>query len=56
MIKNAGKPVYTEFKIESALMPTIRWTLKGRSLHSGHWEVITSGPIEIMVEKVKEYS
>lgn len=50
------KPVYTELKIQSYLLPSIRWTLKGRNIKTGHWEVITSGPLEVMVEKVKEYS
>lgn len=50
------KPIYTEFKIQSELMPSNRWTLKGRSLKTGHWEVITSGPLLVMVDLIKEYS
>jgi hypothetical protein len=50
------KPVYTQLKLESDLLPATRWVLKGREMRSGKWEVITSGPLEIMVEKVKEYA
>lgn len=56
MVTNQQKPVYVQLKLESELLPSTRRVLKGRELKSQKWEVITSGTLELLTEKIKEFS